>query len=271
MSKDHHFHASQNPKIVRKLNERIQEKVNAGWEMPSGWLFKGLTILFPQNDKVDDAEVDETSQTHQQYRLNLARNTVRFAGANVVDSKSSSVTHIVVAPGSSSSDVSSIRKSHSAKPGKKVPHLVTAEWIEECWKQRTLLGEEGMLKPNHGHGTLGLLHSDHFLQGSSHPEVPKQAPCIIIIHIKNQPSLLGISHGPNPSPNSYTGAADDAQDTFPIVHTSIHTYPHFCVMTHPLWMNRKRPHKTILLAQFLGYLQPCPNTEHGGSLLQNTA
>lgn len=223
MSKDHHFHASQNPKIVRKLNERIQEKVNAGWEMPSGWLFKGLTILFPQNDKVDDAEVDETSQTHQQYRLNLARNTVRFAGANVVDSKSSSVTHIVVAPGSSSSDVSSIRKSHSAKPGKKVPHLVTAEWIEECWKQRTLLGEEGMLKPNHGHGTLGLLHSDHFLQGSSRPEVPKQAPCIIIIHIKNQPSLLGISHGPNPNPNSYTGAADDAQDTFPIVHTSIHT------------------------------------------------
>ncbi|KAB8266860.1 DNA ligase 4 [Aspergillus minisclerotigenes] len=149
MSKDHHFHASQNPEIVRKLNERIQEKVNAGWEMPSGWLFKGLTILFPQNDKVDDAEVDETSQTHQQYRLNLARNTARFAGANVVDSKSSSVTHIVVAPDSSSSDVSSIRKSHSAKPGKKVPHLVTAEWIEECWKQRTLLDEEGF-QPSRG-------------------------------------------------------------------------------------------------------------------------
>lgn len=154
MSNDDHFDVSQHPEIARKLNERIQEKVNAGWEMPSGWLFKGLTILFPQDDKVDDAEIDETPQIHQKYRLHLARNTAQFAGACVVGSKSSSVTHIVVAPDSSSSDISAIRKSYSAKPGKKVPHLVTVEWVEECWKQRTLLDEEGMLKPDHG--TLGL-------------------------------------------------------------------------------------------------------------------
>ncbi|OGM43476.1 DNA ligase [Aspergillus bombycis] len=147
MSKDHHFDVSQHPEISRKLNERIQERVNAGWEMPSGWLFKGLTILFPQNDKVDDAEVDEAPPTHQQYRLHLARNTARFAGASVVDSKSSLVTHIVIAPDSPNSDVSSIRKSYSARPGKKVPHLVTPEWIEECWKQRTLLDEEGFQPP----------------------------------------------------------------------------------------------------------------------------
>lgn len=153
MSKDHRFEVSQHPEITRKLNERIQERVSAGWEMPSGWLFKGLTILFPESEKVDEAEVHETPQTHQRYRLHLARNTARFAGASVVDSKSSSVTHIVIAPDSPNSDVSSIRKSYSARPGKKLPHLVTVEWIEECWKQRTLLDEEGMLKP--GHGTLG--------------------------------------------------------------------------------------------------------------------
>ncbi|GAB1196970.1 DNA ligase (ATP) [Aspergillus pseudonomiae] len=161
MSKDHRFEVSQHPEITRKLNERIQERVSAGWEMPSGWLFKGLTILFPESEKVDEAEVHETPQTHQQYRLHLARNTALFAGASVVDSKSSSVTHIVIAPDSPNSDVSSIRKSYSARPGKKLPHLVTVEWIEECWKERTLLDEEGMLKP--GHGTLGLLHSDNFL------------------------------------------------------------------------------------------------------------
>ncbi|KAE8353016.1 DNA ligase 4 [Aspergillus coremiiformis] len=148
MGKDDPFDISQHPEVARKLIERIQEKVNAGWEMPSGWLFKGLTILFAENDQVDDTESEETTQAHQPYRLHLARNTARFAGANVVNSpKSLSVTHIVVAPTSTSSDISSIRKSYSPESGKKVPHLVTVEWIEECWKQHTLLDEEGFQPP----------------------------------------------------------------------------------------------------------------------------
>ncbi|KAF5865704.1 DNA ligase (ATP) [Aspergillus alliaceus] len=148
MSKDNHFEISQYPNVTRKLNEHIQEKVNAGWGMPSGWLFKGLTVFFPQNHKVDYPESDEATQTDQPYRLHLASNTARFAGARVVESwKSSPVTHVVVAPDSSPSDISSIRKSYSTKPGKKVPHLVTVEWIEECWKQRTLLDEEGFQPP----------------------------------------------------------------------------------------------------------------------------
>ncbi|KAB8068426.1 ATP dependent DNA ligase domain-containing protein [Aspergillus leporis] len=144
MSKDHHFDISQCSEAVRKLNERIQEKANSGWEMPSGWLFKGLTIHFHQNDDAHDAESDETTQTHQQTRLRFANNTARFAGASIADSpKSSAVTHIVVAPNPPSSEISSIRKSLSTNPGKKLPHLVTVEWIEACWKQRTLLDEEG--------------------------------------------------------------------------------------------------------------------------------
>jgi hypothetical protein len=147
MSKDHHFDISQCSEAVRKLNERIQEKANSGWEMPSGWLFKGLTIHFHQNDDAHDAESDETTQTHQQTRLRFANNTARFAGASIADSpKSSAVTHIVVAPNPPSSEISSIRKSLSTNPGKKLPHLVTVEWIEACWKQRTLLDEEGTLQ-----------------------------------------------------------------------------------------------------------------------------
>ncbi|GAB1214500.1 DNA ligase (ATP) [Aspergillus terreus] len=141
MRKDHDLDASQNTDAIDKLIKRIQEKASSGAEAPLGWLFKGLTIFFPQlkKDEIDG----ETPASTQIYRLSLAANTIRFAGGCVVDSmKHPSLTHIVVVPDSSSSEVSSIRKSLSAKAGGKLPHLVTVEWIEESWEQRTLLDEE---------------------------------------------------------------------------------------------------------------------------------
>ncbi|KAL5364118.1 putative DNA ligase [Aspergillus floccosus] len=141
MRKEHDFDASQNTEAIDKLTERIQEKASSGPEAPLGWLFKGLTIFFPQLKKHDSDE--ESSASIQRYRLPLAANTIRFAGGKVVDSlKHPSLTHIVVVPDTSPSEVSSIRKSLSAKAGGKLAHLVTVEWIEESWEQQTLLDEE---------------------------------------------------------------------------------------------------------------------------------
>lgn len=143
MIKDPNTDNSPPPETIRKITSQIQEKVNSGWEMPLGWLFKGLTITMPQRD--------ETDGPAQQLRLRLASNTASFAGATLASSSLSSpskdpqVTHIVVDTHSTASEISSIRASLSARASGKMPHLVTVEWIEESWKQRALLDEERTL------------------------------------------------------------------------------------------------------------------------------
>lgn len=142
MTKKHRFDISQCPESVKKLIDRIQERVHSGHEMPCGWVFKSLTILFPyRNEDVSESESMNPSDAHS--RLRYALNVARFAGANIAKSSShSSITHVVVDPESSSTEISSLRGEWSRKPGKKVPHIVTVDWVEESWKSRTLLDEE---------------------------------------------------------------------------------------------------------------------------------
>ena len=60
------------------------------------------------------------------------------------------ITHIVVDSGEendrSSTDLYALRTSLSNRVGanKKIPHIVTAEWVERSWKEKTLLDEERM-------------------------------------------------------------------------------------------------------------------------------
>jgi DNA ligase 4 len=49
----------------------------------------------------------------------------------------------------SSTELSTLRSTLSAQLGQqKMPHLVTVEWIEESWKERTLLDEESRSPEN---------------------------------------------------------------------------------------------------------------------------
>jgi DNA ligase-4 len=121
-------------RTFQKIETRIQDRVNAGYTAPCGWLFRGLTLFFysQQSDKQNDR------------RLHLVQNTARFASAESAPSlDNSSITHVVIDPVSlSAADISSLRKSIAAKPGSKIPHLVSVDWVEECWKNGTLLDEE---------------------------------------------------------------------------------------------------------------------------------
>ncbi|PYI11130.1 ATP-dependent DNA ligase [Aspergillus sclerotiicarbonarius CBS 121057] len=128
---------------TKKLREVVQEKVDAGWELPCGWLFQNLTFFFPTRTE-QGADSEEPEHAGQGYRLPLARSTARFAGASVVDTVTdSSITHVVVDPDTTpSSEISSLRKTWSSQASRKIPHIVTVEWIEESWNQRTLLDEE---------------------------------------------------------------------------------------------------------------------------------
>ncbi|KAL4931510.1 DNA ligase (ATP) DNL4 [Aspergillus undulatus] len=128
---------------IDKLTERIQEKVGAGWTLPPGWLFKGLTLHIPEPEQ--DSISEETEST-KPFRTHLARNTARFAGAEVTSSlKNQSITHVVVGPETSASEVSKLR--HSLSTRKKIPHIVKVDWVEESWKEKTILDEERFPPP----------------------------------------------------------------------------------------------------------------------------
>ncbi|KAL4919726.1 hypothetical protein BDW62DRAFT_32808 [Aspergillus aurantiobrunneus] len=127
------------PEAIEKLTEHIQEKVDAGWTMPSGWVFKGLTLYFPEEG--ENVLEQESPQPKQSHRIHLARNTARFAGASVTSSlRDPSITHVVVGPETPTSEISVLRERLSTR--KKLPHIVKVDWVEESWKERTNLDEE---------------------------------------------------------------------------------------------------------------------------------
>ena len=152
MSKSHNFDSSQCPDSVTKITEHIQERADSGYEIPPGWLFKGLTFLFNHKPPNDSASGPQTSETgndieppaqSQLHRLRASASIAKFAGAAVVDSlQDTAITHVIMDPDTPSAEISEFRGSLSARGGKKVPHIVTTKWVEESWDARTLLDEE---------------------------------------------------------------------------------------------------------------------------------
>lgn len=124
------------PDAINKIIGRIQERAASGFELPKGWLFKGLVFYFNQESTT------ESSEGHTQ-RLSVASNIARFAGAAVVGSlKNSNITHVITDPDLPSAERSALRGSLSTRSERKVPHIVTTKWIEDCWSEGTLLDEE---------------------------------------------------------------------------------------------------------------------------------
>lgn len=140
------FDHAPDSETIQRVEARIQEKVNAGYTVPCGWLFRGLKFYFYSNKDHPDEPTSREPRKEDQ-RLQFARNTARFAGAESASSfKSSGTTHVIVDPDNlSSADISSLRKSLAERPGVKMPHLVSVSWVEECWKNGTLLDEESKL------------------------------------------------------------------------------------------------------------------------------
>lgn len=162
--------------VTHEVEALIHERVAFGYEMPIGWLFKDLSIDFH-----DTSHGDTTTTTvlHGPCRLQLARNIARFGGAHIIDSSATAtgaaaankhattgtnITHVVIDPAAwSAAEISRLRgslaadsqpgnngrSSNAQKVGKTttttrvvIPHLVSVEWVEECWRNRTLVDEE---------------------------------------------------------------------------------------------------------------------------------
>ncbi|KAH8705089.1 ATP-dependent DNA ligase IV [Talaromyces proteolyticus] len=166
MKLDKMINDADNSILSERLFARFQELRSFTEGALPGWLFKGLTIYFhPSTISPSSPETEpESSQ-----RLWLARSLAEFGGANIsthleigdnndssIKSSSSNrekttkagnnintVTHVVVpiSP-SSKQDVTSLRKQLSKRVGERIPHIVSVEWVEESWREKTLVDEE---------------------------------------------------------------------------------------------------------------------------------
>ncbi|MCJ1269275.1 DNA ligase (ATP) [Lobaria immixta] len=106
-----------------------------------GWIFEGLLLY------VVDSEHDilkGTSSSEQEplndhaFRMKQACNTAKFAGARFTNNLADdSITHILVRSDKTSRGV---REKISWR--KRLPRLVSFDWIEQSWNEKTLLDEE---------------------------------------------------------------------------------------------------------------------------------
>jgi DNA ligase 4 len=119
---------------------RLIENLGGG----NGWLFHGTVIFFdpvrPEQGNGGSSQVyhDDRTLFEIERRLQAAITTAKFAGATESPGlNNNSTTHVVV---HEKSDLKSIRRIISAKS--RIPRLVTTGWIEESWKEKTLLDAE---------------------------------------------------------------------------------------------------------------------------------
>jgi ATP-dependent DNA ligase I len=124
-----------------------------------GFLFLGMTFFFdrPGIDGDPDTErngTDSDLDTDIDEPTSL-RTIAKFASASIVPSTSSTlsavpkamqeeITHIIAHP---NSDLKDIRQEIAIwhKEGKKIPYMMKAEWIEQCWREGTRVDEEAYI------------------------------------------------------------------------------------------------------------------------------
>jgi DNA ligase-4 len=135
----------------------------SGYMDMRGFMFHGLTLFFdrpglPTQDTsspsgarsipdsripASGAQIDSTDLTN--------RNTALFAGAEIVPNSTltavssddkKQITHIIA---HRTSDLPSLRREVSRWPGRRIPRIVTAEWIETSWKEGTRVDEEAFV------------------------------------------------------------------------------------------------------------------------------
>ncbi|KAL6721565.1 DNA ligase (ATP) [Lecanora helva] len=105
-----------------------------------GWMFSGLLVY--ANTEVSNITDNQTHffSKNPAFRLNQACHTVRFAGGTITNDLKKGVTHVLVDKNSERGRIKSLRE--KIAQFKRLPRLVTVDWIEESWRSKTLLDEE---------------------------------------------------------------------------------------------------------------------------------
>lgn len=103
-----------------------------------GWLFRGLRVWF-----VGPMAAAASREPEAEMRMYVGAQVVRFAGGVVAEGlEEEGVTQVVVAPGTGGERVREVRERVARRRGLKVPRVVGVEWVEESWREGTVLDEE---------------------------------------------------------------------------------------------------------------------------------
>jgi DNA ligase-4 len=129
--------------VVKEINvDDIASKL-PGSENIRGWIFRGLTVHFdPVTKSQLNGDDHDTSpggvEKDMQRREEAASWTLCFGGGLLSEELNNErVTHVVV---HEKSNLRQIRGTLTSRS--RLPRIVTRQWIEESWKERTLLDEE---------------------------------------------------------------------------------------------------------------------------------
>ena len=151
----------------RKFRKKLTEHDHDLGELP-GWMFEDVLIYADYQTFYESNGVTRVAEpldlTKSNFRMKQAVDTARFAGAEATsDLADEGITHVLV--GSDRSQVKTLReKTHryvfperfefmcfadDICRRKRLPRLVTVEWIESSWTAWTFLDEERkMLQTN---------------------------------------------------------------------------------------------------------------------------
>ena len=119
-----------------KMAAALEDIHGQAEELP-GWIFADTKIYFDQPATAQTSGIGADSHTPA-LNTAMAATTAAFAGAVIANEKTDlGITHIVV---DRNSDVTQLRQESSNRS--KLPRIVTLDWVEESWKERTRLDEE---------------------------------------------------------------------------------------------------------------------------------
>ncbi|EHY53145.1 DNA ligase (ATP) [Exophiala dermatitidis] len=126
-----------------------------------GYMFYGLVFFFDQPELKADRSSKQTDTRSESELTNIddlelikTRNIALFAGAEVLPKQGApsevslatlpekqklTITHIIAHP---ASDLPELRKTVARWKSRKIPHIVSAEWLRTCWQEGTRVDED---------------------------------------------------------------------------------------------------------------------------------
>ncbi|KAI8316915.1 DNA ligase 4 [Colletotrichum sp. SAR11_240] len=112
--------------------EQLEERGHGVGEMKGAMFHRCLVHLHDANDAGEDS-----------IKVLRLRNFLQFGGARLTPGvEDEQATHIVVVGDGDQrrQAAEDLRKEVSSR--RKIPHIVTGDWIEDCWREKTLVDEE---------------------------------------------------------------------------------------------------------------------------------
>ncbi|KAK1621759.1 DNA ligase I [Colletotrichum phormii] len=85
----------------------------------------------------------QEDEDEDEIKMLKLRHYLTFGGARLIsDADDTETTHVVVVGDKDRRKDAAAALREEASRRRKIPHIVTAEWVEDCWREKTLLDEE---------------------------------------------------------------------------------------------------------------------------------